>query len=158
MCTHVKRSHTTSRHRPQINLTWCSGKRATSPTTRTRRRQEWCGEADHKNSEIAKDGTGAVPVKRHRGEPEFTRLHRPAGTDGHTDHTDEPHNHPNPTTVPVGCCCHDKSNEKNKQVPMPVSHRVTMPSHFPMSHAAILSRRHPLQIPPPQFRGGPVNV
>ena len=36
---------------------------------------------------------------------------------------------------------------------MPVSHRVTMPSHFPMSHAAILSRRHPLQIPPPQFRG-----
>ena len=45
------------------------------------------------------------------------------------------------------------SNEKNKQVPMPVSHRVTMPSHFPMSHAAILTRRHPLQIPPPQFRG-----
>ena len=36
---------------------------------------------------------------------------------------------------------------------MIVSHRVTMPSHFPMSHAAILSRRHPLQIPPPQFRG-----
>ena len=26
-------------------------------------------------------------------------------------------------------------------------------SHVPMSHAAILSRRHPLQIPPPQFRG-----
>ena len=45
------------------------------------------------------------------------------------------------------------SNEKHKQVPMIVSHRVTMPSHFPMSHAAILSRRHPLQIPPPQFRG-----
>ena len=39
------------------------------------------------------------------------------------------------------------------QVPMPVSRRVTMPSHFPMSHAAILSRRHPLQILPPQFRG-----
>jgi hypothetical protein len=34
-----------------------------------------------------------------------------------------------------------------------VSRRVIMPSHFPMSpHAAILSRRHPLQIPPPQFR------
>ena len=55
-------------------------------------------------------------------------------------------------------CCNlysedSTSNEKHKQVPTIVSHRVTMPSHFPMSHAAILSRRHPLQIPPPQFRG-----
>jgi hypothetical protein len=34
-----------------------------------------------------------------------------------------------------------------------VSRCVTMPSHDPMPHAAILSRRHPLQISPPQFRG-----
>ena len=35
---------------------------------------------------------------------------------------------------------------------MPVSCRVTMSSHFSMSHATILSRRNPLRIPPPQFR------
>ena len=36
---------------------------------------------------------GTVPVKRHRGEPGHTR-----DTRAHTDHTDEPHNHPNPST------------------------------------------------------------
>ena len=50
------------------------------------------------------------------------------------------------------------SNEENKQVSKPVSRRVIMPWPFshvaamPPAHAAILSRRHPLQIPPPQFR------
>ena len=34
-----------------------------------------------------------VPVNRHRREPGHRRAH---GTHGHTDHTDEPHNHPNP--------------------------------------------------------------
>ena len=37
-----------------------------------------------------------LPVKRHRGEPGHTHgTHK--RTRGHTDHTDEPHNHPNPT-------------------------------------------------------------
>ena len=36
---------------------------------------------------------------------------------------------------------------------MPGSRRVTILFHVPMSHAALLPRRHPLQIPPPQFRG-----
>jgi hypothetical protein len=47
--------------------------------------------------------TITVPVKRHRGEPGHTRGTQDrghTGTDGHTDHTDEPHNHPNPTTHP----------------------------------------------------------
>ena len=39
-----------------------------------------------------------VPVKRHRGEPGHTRdtwgTRAHAGPRGHTDHTDEPHNHP----------------------------------------------------------------
>ena len=40
-----------------------------------------------------------VPVKRHRGEPGHTHgTHM--RTRGHMDHTDEPHNHPNPTTHP----------------------------------------------------------
>ena len=40
-----------------------------------------------------------VPVKRHREEPGHTHgTHK--RTRGHTDHTDEPHNHPNPTTHP----------------------------------------------------------
>ena len=42
-----------------------------------------------------------VPVKSHREEPGRTRntlgTH---GIHGRTDHTDEPHNHPNPTTHP----------------------------------------------------------
>ena len=42
---------------------------------------------------LTKTGTGkkTVPVKRHRGEPGHTRDTRARG---HTDHTDEPHNHP----------------------------------------------------------------
>ena len=38
-----------------------------------------------------------LPVNRHRGEPGHTHgTHK--RTRGHTDHTDEPHNHPNPTS------------------------------------------------------------
>ena len=57
---------------------------------------------------------GGIPVKRHRGEPGHTRdtgkktpeepgrtrdTHGTHGIHGRTDHTVEPHNHPNPTTV-----------------------------------------------------------
>ena len=49
-----------------------------------------------------------IPVKRLRGEPGHTQKSQPragthtghTGAHGHTDHTDEPHNHPNPTTHP----------------------------------------------------------
>ena len=39
-----------------------------------------------------------LPVKRHRGSRDTHGTHK--RTRGHTDHTDEPHNHPNPTTHP----------------------------------------------------------
>ena len=42
----------------------------------------------------------SLPVKRHRGEPGHTQdthgTRRRTRAQGHTDHTDEPHNHPNP--------------------------------------------------------------
>ena len=50
------------------------------------------------------------------------------------------------------------SNEENKQVSMPVSRRVIMPSHFPMSHAAIKPFSHTPTSPsnsPTAIQGGP---
>ena len=54
---------------------------------------------------------------------------------------------------------HTTSNGEHKQRGAQASFHARVPSchqvpfHVPMSHAALLSRRHPLQIPPPQFRG-----
>ena len=58
--------------------------------------------------------TGTVPVKRHRGSRD---------THGHTNHTDEPHKHPNPPTHPSDRETTESAADSTAAAPEPTAPR-----------------------------------